>query len=56
MLDLRVPSGWYFVIVGALLAGMGLVRPANPNVNLAAGAAMLAFGLCLLILAWRRRR
>lgn len=56
MLDLRVPSGWYFVIVGAVLVGMGLFQPSNPNVNLAAGAAMLAFGLGLLVLAFRRRR
>ena len=56
MLDLRVPSGWYFVIVGAVLVGMGIFQPSNPNVDLAAGGGMLVFGLCLLVLALRRRR
>ena len=44
------------MIVGALLVGMGIFRPTAPNVNLAAGGAMLVFGLYLLVLAFRKRQ
>jgi hypothetical protein len=59
MLDLRVPSGWFFVILGAILVGMGVLAPdlraplTEINVNLYAGLPMLAFGGFLLIMARR---
>ncbi len=59
MLDLRLPSGCFFAIVGILLMALGILDPGlrapmtSANVNLAAGAAMLAFGLFLLWLARR---
>jgi hypothetical protein len=62
MLDLRVPSGWFFVILGAIVLAMGLLQPdlraplTDINVNLYSGLSMLAFGGFLLIMAWRAVR
>lgn len=62
MLDLRTPSGWFFCLLGLILVALGVFRPAlrarltEVNVNLHAGAAMLAFGLVLLLLARRAAR
>jgi uncharacterized membrane protein HdeD (DUF308 family) len=60
-MDLRVPSGWFFSLLGLILLGMGVFAPethaalTTENVNLYAGACMLVFGLFLLLLAWRAR-
>ncbi|MGB7762069.1 MAG: hypothetical protein WBL61_19715 [Bryobacteraceae bacterium] len=57
MLDLRVPSGWFFTLLGVILVGMGLIVPdaraalTDFNVNLYSGIAMLIFGLFLLLMA-----
>lgn len=62
MLDLRVPSGWFFTLLGVILLGMGVLAPdtraalTDANVNLYSGIGMLAFGLFLLAMAWRSRR
>jgi uncharacterized membrane protein len=62
MLDLRVPSGWFFVILGAIVLGMGLLEPdlraplTETNVNLYSGLSMLVFGGFLLIMARRALR
>lgn len=62
MLDLRVPSGWFFVILGAIVLVVGLLQPdlraplTDINVNLYSGLSMLAFGGFLLIMAWRAVR
>ena len=62
-LDVRIPIGGLFTVVGALLAGYGartagdatLYAPSlSINVNLWWGSAMLLFGLALLRLAWKR--
>jgi hypothetical protein len=59
MMDLRVPSGWFFTVLGLILVGMGVFAPetraamTDANVNLYAGGAMLAFGIFMLILAKR---
>ena len=59
MLDLRIPSGLFFGIVGVILCGLGLFSPApsgiitDINVNLYSGLVMLLFGIALLILARR---
>ena len=58
MFDLRTPSGLFFVLAGAIVAGAGLFSPARApltaaNVNLYAGSAMAAFGAILLLLARR---
>lgn len=62
MLDLRVPSGWFFTLLGVILLGMGIIAPntraelTDANVNLYSGIGMLAFGLFLLVMAWRSNR
>jgi hypothetical protein len=59
MLDLRVPAGWFFAIVGVIVCGLGLFSPqtravlTNVNVNLYCGAALFVFGATLLLLARR---
>jgi len=62
-LDIRIPIGSLFVILGALLAGYGLVsnpaiyqRSLGIDINLWWGAVLLAFGLAMLALAWRAAR
>ncbi len=52
MLDLRLPSGFFFAITGILLMVVGIIDPSrapltDANVNLYAGAVMTAFGLIL---------
>jgi ABC-type amino acid transport system permease subunit len=62
MLDLRVPSGWFFTVLGLILLGMGIFAPdtraalSDANVNLYSGIPMLVFGLIMLLLAWRGSR
>jgi hypothetical protein len=59
MLDLRLPSGLFFTIVGLVLIGLGVFSPelrapmTTANVNLASGVAMDVFGAFLLVLARR---
>ena len=54
MLDLRVPTGFYFSIVGLILVVTGVFAPSeraaltDSNVNLYCGLVMLAFGLIML--------
>jgi hypothetical protein len=57
-MDLRVPSGWFFLVVGAILIAMGLFTTSSAplltvNVNLYAGAAMAIFGGWMLWLSKR---
>jgi multisubunit Na+/H+ antiporter MnhG subunit len=59
-LDIRIPIGLMFLIIGAILAVFGLAP--NPdlyhmhslgiNVNLGWGCVLLAFGLFMLMLAY----
>jgi hypothetical protein len=59
MLDLRVPSGSFFTLLGLILLAMGVFAPneraalTEANVNLYCGLVMLVFGLFLLLLARR---
>ena len=60
--DLRIAIGALFAVYGAVLALYGACgdqaqysRSLGLNVNLAWGAVLLVFGLCMLI-ARRRRR
>lgn len=62
-LDIRLPIGWLFTLLGLILAGFGLVSDASiyerslgHNVNLWWGLAMIAFGLVFLLLARRGAR
>jgi hypothetical protein len=60
MLDLRIPTGFFFLLIGLILAAMGLFTPGlrasltDLNVNLYCGIAMLAFGGVMLLLARKR--
>ncbi len=61
MLDLRLPTGWFFTLAGVILLTMGLFSPeraalTDVNVNLYCGLAMAAFGAFLLLLAFRSGR
>jgi hypothetical protein len=62
-LDLRLPIGLMFTIIGALMAVFGLVsnpaiyqRSLGINVNLWWGLVLLAFGLVMLWLVRRTGR
>jgi hypothetical protein len=62
-LDLRLPIGLMFSIVGVLLTVFGLIsdatiyaRSLNVNVNLWWGLVLVVFGLTMLGLALRGRR
>ena len=60
MLDLRLPSGLFFVLTGLILIVVGFGDPraamTEANVDLYAGIVMLVFGGILLLLAARSRR
>ena len=62
-LDIRVPIGLMFAILGAILALVGLfadraidARSLGLNVNLWWGLVLLVFGALLLWLGWRAQR
>jgi hypothetical protein len=62
-LDLRLPIGLMFTIIGVLLTGFGLAsdrriyeRSLGINVNLWWGVVLLLFGLAMLWLVRRGRR
>ena len=62
-LDLRLPIGLLFSIIGVMLIGYGLVsdpaiyaRSVGININLWWGVVQLAFGLVMLGLALRASR
>jgi membrane protein implicated in regulation of membrane protease activity len=59
-LDIRMPIGLMFAILGLLLAGFGLVgdkaiyqRSLGVNINLWWGLVLLAFGVVMLLLGRR---
>jgi hypothetical protein len=58
-MDLRVPSGLFFALLGVILTGLGVLAPdmraplTEVNVNLYSGISMLVFGAFLLFMAWR---
>lgn len=62
MLDLRVPSGLFFLILGAIVLAVGLVQPdlraplTDVNINLYSGISMVVFGGFLLLLARRSEK
>lgn len=62
-LDIRLPIGGLFSILGVLLAGYGLVsdsgiyvRSLGVNVNLWWGLALLGFGVVMVVLGRRSSR
>jgi predicted phage tail protein len=56
-MDLRKPSGWFFVLLGALLLVAALGENRAPmlavNLNAIMSGVMVLFGASLLTLAWR---
>jgi hypothetical protein len=59
-LDIRYPIGWMFSLFGVILALFGLfgdkqiyARSLGVNINFDAGVGLLAFGIVMLLLAWR---
>lgn len=62
-LDIRLPIGLLFSVIGLLLAGFGVfseqgiyVRSLGFNVNLAWGVVLLVFGIVMVIFGNRRSR
>jgi hypothetical protein len=61
MLDLRIPTGWFFAVAGLILLTMGVLSPetrgalTDVNVNLYCGFFMVVFGGALLVLSWRSK-
>ena len=62
-LDIRLPIGLLFSVIGLLLAGFGAfsdkgiyVRSLGFNVNLAWGGVLLVFGIMMVIFGNRRSR
>ena len=59
-MDLRIPSGWLFLLLGVILLAVGIIAaPKAPltdaNVNLYVGLAMVVFGGGMLWLARNAR-
>ena len=59
-LDIRLPMGWFFALLGALLVIFGLAgnhaiyeRSLGINVNLIWGLVLVAFGIAMIALARR---
>jgi hypothetical protein len=64
-LDIRLPIGLMFALIGAMLSIYGLAtnsetelyrRSLGINVNLRWGLVLLAFGITMLALFWRGRK
>lgn len=62
-LDIRLPIGGLFTVLGLLVGGYGVVtrgdaalyeRSLSVNINLTWGVVMIVFGLVMLVAAWRR--
>ena len=65
MVDIRIPIGLMFSIIGILISVFGLATMSNTemyqkslsiNVNLIMGVLMLFFGLFMLYFAWRKKK
>ena len=55
-LDIRLPIGLMFSLIGALLVVTGLIsdaRSLNININLVWGLVLVVFGVFMLAMAWR---
>jgi len=65
MVDIRIPIGLMFSVLGVLITGYGLVtvsdsemymRSLGVNVNIIMGIFMLVFGLIMLYFAFRKKK
>ena len=60
MMDLRLPIGIFFLLVGIILVGYGVVSPHDIphitekiNINLDWGAVLLVFGAGMTFFGWK---
>jgi len=65
MVDIRIPIGLMFSIIGVIISILGIVTMSNSemyqkslgvNVNLFMGVLMLIFGLVMLYFAFRKKK
>ncbi len=65
MVDIRIPIGLMFSVLGLLISGYGVFTASNAemyqkslghNVNITMGILMLVFGLIMLYFAWRKKK
>ncbi|MBN2862254.1 MAG: hypothetical protein JXN62_03770 [Bacteroidales bacterium] len=65
MVDIRIPIGLMFSILGVLITGFGLftfsdttmyMKSLGINVNIIMGVVMLLFGLVMLFLARKKKK
>jgi sulfite exporter TauE/SafE len=65
MVDIRIPIGLMFTIVGLLISAFGFFTISNTemyhkslgiNVNIIMGILMLIFGLIMLFFAFRKKK
>jgi cytochrome c biogenesis protein CcdA len=65
MVDIRIPIGLMFSILGVLITGFGIFTVSNTemyqkslgiNVNIVMGLLMLLFGLVMLFFARRKKK
>ena len=65
MVDIRIPIGLMFTIIGVIISIMGLVtisdtemyqKSLGVNVNIYMGALVLLFGLMMLFFAFRKKK
>jgi sulfite exporter TauE/SafE len=65
MVDIRIPIGLMFSIIGVLITVFGFVTNSNGemyqksfgiNVNIIMGILMLIFGLVMLFFAWKKKK
>ena len=65
MVDIRIPIGLMFLILGILITGFGIFTISNAelyqkslgfNVNIIMGILMLVFGLFMLLLSRKKKK
>jgi len=65
MVDIRIPIGLMFSIIGLIITILGLFtlsdsamyqKSLGVNVNIIMGAVMLVFGIVMLFLAYRKKK
>jgi len=65
MVDIRIPIGLMFTILGVLITGYGLftisdtqmyVKSLGTNVNIIMGLIMLVFGLAMLFFSKKKKK
>jgi multisubunit Na+/H+ antiporter MnhG subunit len=64
MVDIRIPIGFMFLLIGLIITILGLFtlsdsemyqKSLGVNVNIIMGAIMLIFGIVMLYLAYRKK-